>query len=378
MNKQIIQEAAEWFVELNAGEADQRVRQKFDEWLRASPEHLKAFFALVPTWEEAVAVQSPESRSAEELVSWARGADKVVAFEPANVAMGSATDMQKERGSTRAHRSRSAAGLRARYLAAASVAILGVAVTLFGLWYSYSPPVFSTQIGEQRSVTLADGSIVELNARSRIRVRFTTDVRTVELLEGQAIFRVSKDLQRPFVVASDATRIRAVGTEFDVHRRNSGTTVTVLEGRVAVWPGTSDATSADRTPLTRSPEGQSSGRKLETKPGETLLAVGQQLIIERNTPATPTHADVASVTAWTRRQLVFEKAQLRDVAEEFNRYTARPLKLDDPRLESLIVSGVFSSTDPGSLLRFLRAQPDIDVVESGNEIHIRVKKVPGE
>jgi len=89
-------------------------------------------------------------------------------------------------------------------------------------------------VGEQRSIALADGSIIDLNARSRIRVRLSKDERDVELLQGQALFHVAKDNSRPFVVRSDTTVVRAVGTEFDVYRKKNGTVITVLEGRVVV------------------------------------------------------------------------------------------------------------------------------------------------
>jgi transmembrane sensor len=68
--------------------------------------------------------------------------------------------------------------------------------------------------------------------------------------------------------------------------------------------------------------------------------------------------------------MVFDSAPLSDVVEDFNRYNARQLVIDTPELESFGVVGVFSSTDPGALLRFLNAQPDITIQERGDRIHI--------
>ena len=65
-------------------------------------------------------------------------------------------------------------------------------------------------------------------------MRITDQERLVELLQGQALFNVAKDSARPFFAMSDDARVRAVGTQFDINRRRTGTTVTVLEGRVAV------------------------------------------------------------------------------------------------------------------------------------------------
>ena len=79
---------------------------------------------------------------------------------------------------------------------------------------------------------------------------------------------------------------------------------------------------------------------------------------------------IASATAWTQRQLVFESASLADVADEFNRYNEKQLIVGDPRLETFHVSGVFSSTDPASLIRFLRARPELRIVETASQIRI--------
>jgi transmembrane sensor len=81
-------------------------------------------------------------------------------------------------------------------------------------------------------------------------------------------------------------------------------------------------------------------------------------------------ANLAAATAWTQHQLVFESATLADVAEEINRYNARQLVIDDAGLNDFHISGVFSSTDPASLVRFLRTRRDIIVNESGDVIHV--------
>jgi transmembrane sensor len=336
MNKQIVAEAAEWFVEFSTDEVDHATRHRFDEWLRASPTHLQAFLALVPIWEEGTKTPSPAT-TPEALIAWAQARNNVVPLEASITPTAPPSNQHSFRWSRR----RSAALVAGAALAA---------IILAGGWYATRMPVYATQIGEQRSIELTDGSIVELNAHSRVRVHFSPEMRAVDLLEGQALFRVAKDPARPFVVESDAARVRAIGTEFDVDQRRSGTTVTVLEGRIAVSPG--------------------AAAPLSTTPGELLLNVGEQVTLGAQAPPHMTHADAVAVTAWRQRQLVFNKASLRDVAEEFNRYNSRRLTVDDPELQGLVISGVFSSTDPASLVRFLRAQPGMEVTESSREIHV--------
>src|SRR5262249_33751548 len=123
---------------------------------------------------------------------------------------------------------------RLRRTLAASILLTALGVLA---WYGYDTHirnVYTTGIGEQHRITLADGSIVELNAQSKIRVRYKDRRRDVELLDGQALFQVAHDTTRPFIVHTDSTNIRAVGTQFDVYRKSTGTVVTVLEGTVAV------------------------------------------------------------------------------------------------------------------------------------------------
>src|SRR5262249_39042282 len=156
--------------------------------------------------------------------------------------------------------------------------------------------------------------------KSRIRVRFTRERRDIELLEGQALFHVAAENKRPFVVRSGTAQVRAIGTEFDVYRRNEGTTVTVVEGRVAV--------------------------REEAVPRTLLLSAGEQVTVAPKTAPHSGKANVAAATAWTQRRLVFNSSPLPQVAEEFNRYNRRQLVIEDPALADFRISGVYSSMDP--------------------------------
>jgi len=87
----------------------------------------------------------------------------------------------------------------------------------------------------------------------------------------------------------------------------------------------------------------------------------------------PRPADLRAATAWTQRKLVFDMTPLAEVVQEFNRYNTRKLVVSDAALVEFHVTGIFSSADPTSLLQFLQAQGDIDVVEAGGEIRISRK-----
>jgi transmembrane sensor len=138
----------------------------------------------------------------------------------------------------------------------------------------------------------------------------------------------------------------------------------VLEGRVAVVAAGAGRTHSD-TP-SAVVESRSSGSRAQ--PVE--LAAGEQVTVAPNAVERPTVADVTAATAWRQRELVFNATSLIQVAEEFNRYNTRRLTIANAQLADFHVTGVFSSTDATSLLRFLRLQPGIRVQEFPDEIRI--------
>ena len=278
-------------------------------------------------------------------------------------------------------------------------------------WQAHRYPLYSTDIGERRSITLADGSTVDLNARSQLRVEFSKTERRVELLDGQALFQVTKDMQRPFIVHSGDAMVRAVGTQFDVYRKTHGTTITVLEGRVAVYSSAqpeppmdqpnagSDQTNTGTNAAIQHALPRASTRAVhsgasmsEGSPassavsnpglsdpsgsGAIFLSAGEQVTVTPAAAGTPVpqHADIAAATAWMQRKLIFEGSKLSDVVSEFNRYNRRQLVIEDPKLADFQISGVYSSTDPASLVLFMRDQ-GLNVTEGDNEI--RIEKLDG-
>jgi transmembrane sensor len=374
LNNQIYEEASEWFVECRAGDLDDKTRKAFDTWLRKSPEHMSAYLELSAIWNEG-RLLDPQGKfdkntliaeavaDHDNVIDWSgtRNDSDVLAAALALAPAPAPATAQH------AHRRFS----RRRFAAiAASLAFAATAALFYA--QSLRAPMYATAIGEQRSLALMDGSTVELNSRSKIVVRYTAQGRNVELLQGQALFRVAKNASRPFIVKTGATLVRAVGTEFDVYQKREGTVVTVVEGRVAIvtdralpWPDA--ATSATDEPrrinleFPTVPKGQV---------GNILVAAGEQLTVTPKLIKIAEHPNIATATAWTQRQLVFESASLADVADEFNRYNDRQLIVADPKLETFHVSGVFSSTDPASLIRFLRARPELKILETESQIRI--------
>jgi transmembrane sensor len=372
LNGQIYAEASDWLVEFRAGDIDATGRKEFYAWLRTSPEHMRAYLELAAIWNEGPnlgqgvfddAALMQEVRAEANVVPWGF----------------SRTTPADSRHSVEARSVRSRAGIR--WAAAACV----VALLLSGAWFYRQRDVYATGIGEQRTLALADGSRIELNAHSRVRIRFSQHERDVDLLDGQVMFQVAKDPSRAFVVHSNAAQVIAVGTQFDVYSKSSQTTVTVVEGRVAVTPAVAtvslplptEPSAADTTSESSAPS-QSSAPELPRLSSEInaprfFLAAGEQAVITAQAAVKDAHANVSAATAWTEGRLVFQGTSLQQVAEEFNRYNTRRLVIRDPKLANFKITGIFSSTDPSSLIRFLEARPGIAVVQKGNEISVSRK-----
>jgi transmembrane sensor len=399
LNNQIYDQASEWFVEFRAGDVDSVDRRSFNAWLRTSPEHVRAYLELAAIWNEGSRLDPNHRFDEDELVEQALSEINVVSLDLAPQLRSPTSEAGgQSRAGPRGDEAPSAVVKGERrfgkaFALAASIAIVAVGMAA---WSYLQRGTYSTDIGEQRSITLADGSNIELNARTKLRIEFTEHARNIELIQGQALFHVAKDKTRPFVVTSNGTRVRAVGTQFDVYRKKTGTTVTVVEGRVAVFPGEfrqtepglgaeepSQRSTAARGEVLREsrgeaprPEGSAPAKPesgIHANTGELLLAAGEQVIVTPRATVRPEKSNITAATAWTQHRLVFDSATLAEVADEFNRYNHRRLVIQSPELYDFHITGIFLSTDPGSLLRFLQARPGIVITERDDEILVSKK-----
>ena len=387
MNQHIYEEAAEWVVELRS-RSDDLTRRRFDQWLSTSPEHVRAYLECTAISEAAEAGPRATSAEVEALIERARQSTvaNVIPLTPAsstgeaNVVPLTLAHSASEASSPRRDETQRGSWLmrassRVRFGAAAAVllAVIGASAGYF-----MTRNVYTTAVGEQRSILLPDGSTIDMNGRSKVRVRLAAASRAVELMEGEALFRVAKDKTRPFVVSANSTRVRAVGTEFAVNRLRRELLVTVVDGTVAVSVPASRARSAARGATPQDPQRVASGETssvvaaLAPSGDEVLLNAGQQLAVPTSGSALPQprSVDVEGAIAWTQRRLVFDATALEDVVAEFNRHSSRPLVIEGSGLQDFDISGAFSSTDVGPFLRFMRAQPGVEVIEEQDRIVI--------
>lgn len=226
-----------------------------------------------------------------------------------------------------------------------------------GLWlladFQTAPATpYATEIGKQRRVDLPDGSALVLDTNTLVQVAYERSQRRVVLLRGRLQASVAHDVDRPFVVTSGAGSVRALGTVFQVERRDAGTVVTLLEGRVIV-----------------NTEGYQSRHAIELHPLQQLVydAEGE--------PGSTTSIDRNAAESWTRGRLVFKEERLADLIAEFNRYSHDQLVLSQAELGEIRVSGVFNAGDQSGLLATLRQGWGVQAKPvEGNRIELSASK----
>jgi transmembrane sensor len=222
----------------------------------------------------------------------------------------------------------------------AAAAGLAVAVLPSVLSQS-SVQTYATGKGERQRITLADGSIVDLNAESQLRVSFASSERRVVLGEGEAIFDVTHDARRPFKVEATGRVVRVVGTQFDVRNRQGQLTVTVASGRVQVRPIAAAAT----------------GRAF-------LLTPGQRLEIDRTGAEELIQVDPQEAFSWRSGRLVYRGQPLSEVVADLNRQFPKQIDIDDPELGRMPITGVIVLDEQQAVLTRLSLMLPIRSVPS--------------
>lgn len=219
--------------------------------------------------------------------------------------------------------------------AVAAVLVLGMATVLTQTpWLDRLRADYATSVGGTRVIELADGSTIQLNTDSAIRVSLHDHERRVQLLRGEAWFDVAKDADRPFIVSAGEGRVTVLGTRFGVAQREAQTQVRVEQGRVAVSSG--QGSPAYLTP----------GQGIEYAAGE----------LSANHPF-----DAPATFAWRQRQLVFRQQPLGQVVAELNRYWPGHMLVLGDALNAQVVSGVFDIDKPEAVLNALQLTLGLDV-----------------
>ena len=315
-SEQIEREAAEWLARLDSQPESAALRAQFESWRSADTRHAAAYLRLS--------------------IAWAR-MDRLRALSAGQSPVDSdalLAGSERYRDAT-SQQSRDVPGFKWRRAAIAAGFVL---LTLGGLVLvnnSFSGETLTTQVGGFARARLTDGSTVELNTGTRLKVHMDDESRRVELVAGEATFSVAHDPARPFIVNAGEATVRAVGTRFNVRRRAESVDVLVTEGKV-------------RVARARHVAGPEAANSALVSAGESALIAATH--IER-VPVAPALADRA--LAWHHGSLEFESNTLAEIVAEFNRYNERRIVIDDPDLARMQIGGRFSATNPDGFVHGL-------------------------
>lgn len=342
IDRLIAYQAAEWYETLK--HADAARYAEFTRWVAESPRHMDAFLAISSEAPVVRQVLSSGQFNLESLLKEVSGGERVLALRTSEHSGAPAAGQKMMRKRT-----------KTLWLAAAVLAIIAIAIPVqlnLSAWER-----FETSVGEQRTIQLMEGSIVNLNAQSRMEVRFSDSQREIRLQHGEATFKVARDASRPFRVHAPRAIVEAVGTQFNVYARPDGTTtVAVLEGKVKVADVSSSSIGAGAEP----------SRAVPVIAGEEA-----QVSSLGNIELRP-NSNVHEAIAWQQRKLIFKRTALSEIAEEFNRYNKfAQIRLEGTEPGTLRFSGAFDADDPHSLATLLQREPDLIVENQGGEIVIR-------
>lgn len=319
-SKRIELEAARWLVRHRADHLTDPDRTEFEAWLAESPRHVGAY-------------------------TRARAAS---AYIDRFVALAGGKDIAPEDAAGLSH-------LNRRWFIAASAAALMIAGTAGWLERSHQAQSYGTNVGEQRQVTLSDGSSLLLNTDSQMSVRFDRASREVRLERGETMFDVAKDLARPFIVEVSEVSVKAIGTSFSIRRDARDVEVLVTQGIVEVTrPGVSDNSPSWR------------------------ITDHERLVVSKASASVETLAPGKEerLLAWRAGVVSFDGEPLGDAIAEINRYNRRHIILDDPLLASRPIVGIFRTTDVESFVSAVAPAFGADVEVQGDTIRLKRKPNP--
>lgn len=351
--------AAYWFARVHSGDFSVAEEERFLEWRRADSQNEFEYRALESIWQSSLMIPDEELRemldeadlasavSSAEVLGSESGSHPAWmpnSAESLNSGSGSPTGAYRSNELSRASLAVPPNAARRRFLwqgaTLGAVALLGAGGVYLAQQDTVSHALsYTTAFGEQKTVTLPDGSEVHMNVSTELVLHYQAHRRQLTLLKGEAMFAVQSDKNRPFIVDAGQVQVEVTGTVFNVRRHAQGNVeVAVTEGSVQVSSG--PWWNRQQASLT---------------PG--MLAQGseeQAWSVQRT--------DVAAHTAWRQGKVVFRDQTLDEVVQEMNRYLPETIELMDEKLKRLRMAGVFNIEDAQGFLLALQEQLPVTVV----------------
>lgn len=305
----IRREAQAWVVRLASQRVTADDAQAFKRWCASSTAHASAFVQARAVWQD-LRPAAQRAHDADARAAAVRTAPRHVVRPGRRLFLGTAV------------------AASATYLAVRPPLALWPAVTELAA-------DFRTGTGEQREVVTAEGVVVQLNTRTRIdRLRADGDMAALELLEGEVEIRTD--------VAGSTPAVQLTAGDGLVIAERARLNVRLIEGQVCV------SCLAGRVDVRRGG-------------ARTPIDVGRQLVYTDGGSGTERFADAAAVSAWRRRQLVFDQTPLAEVVEEVNRYRPGKLILTNADIGRKRVQASFSIDRLDDVIALVREVYRLDV-----------------
>jgi transmembrane sensor len=312
VGERIRERAAQWAVARREHETWTESNQaELDSWLAQSPVHMVSYLRIQSAWDRAdrlAAMRTPSNRTV---------IDK-------------------------------AKPLILRF----STAVIALAIVGFVALSTVSPKsgekAFSTPVGGSAIVALADGSQVELNTNTAIRVSDGAADRMVWLDRGEAYFSVKHDPSRPLIVLVNGHRIVDIGTKFLVREDGTQVRVSLIEGSVNF------ESASERSKSTTTLE-----------PGDVVVATASSFSMTREPVA-----KLADELGWRTGLVIFKHTTLSEAVVEINRYGRKKVVITDPGVGDLKISGAFPVRDTDLFTRVARIALGVRVEDRHDTIVI--------
>lgn len=309
-----MESALRWFLRLREPDCSEDERRSFEQWLAADASHRAEFEAIGATWDGLDPVAKNPS------TELARRVKRLTALPPVK----KAPEVNAKLRSS-----------PALWIATAAVMLL---VSGTAWWWSAARIIttgYHTAKGEERLVTLADGTLMDLNTETDVTVQMSGRLRRITVQSGDAYFTVARD-SRPFEVIASNGHINDIGTQFSVSKRSNRVEVAVETGAVRV---------------DLSGEAPSSSHMLRSGERVSYMADGTFSTLER--------LEAAHIASWRHGTLRFDGVPLAEALAEVERYWPGRILLTDPALGNTRIRGVFNHHDLGE---FFTALPNIMAV----------------
>jgi transmembrane sensor len=295
LNDIIDEKAVEWFIRLRADNVTLNEKIAFNHWLEEDVRHSNAFYDICIIWEDEDLLRTLK-KSAQKYNIAPKPRKKLFPLA----------------------------------LAASVLLVVGV------LWHTQRLLGADqiSAVGERKTIQLEDGSTAMLNTDSAVAIHMDKGQRLVELLKGEAYFDVKPNLDRPFVVRSDHSTTRVLGTQFFVHRSSDSDNVSVVSGRVEVS------------------EGLNWKKPVVLRDNESVTVFDNQI-------GQPQKIASTLATSWINGFLVYNNETLESVINQINRYRSGIIVFKDDSLRTLRINGRLSLREPHDMLRVLQKTMDL-------------------